>query len=152
MRRTLCKNPRFLCKNRKAASAVEMALILPLFFGVVLGIIEFGRAMMVSQLIVCAAREGARLAVIDGTTNAAVRQRARQFAADTLHIPTDSVAVAISITPGPGNPSPGNDVANATTGDMIDIYVAIPFDEVAFIAGDYLTGKTLHGEVSMRHE
>jgi len=45
--------------RRRGAAAVEMALVLPIFFTVVLGIIEFGRAMMVSQLMATSAREGA---------------------------------------------------------------------------------------------
>ena len=43
--------------DRRGAALVEMALVLPIFFGVVLGIVEFGRAMMVSQMVTNAARE-----------------------------------------------------------------------------------------------
>jgi Flp pilus assembly protein TadG len=45
---------------------VEMALVLPVFMMVLLGIVEFGRAMMVSQLLANASREGARLAIVEG--------------------------------------------------------------------------------------
>jgi Flp pilus assembly protein TadG len=36
---------------------VEMALVLPIFFTVLLGIVEFGRAMMIGQLITNSARD-----------------------------------------------------------------------------------------------
>ena len=42
-------------KLRKGAAAVEFALVMPLFFMLILGIIEFGRAIMVEQIITNAA-------------------------------------------------------------------------------------------------
>ena len=42
-------------KHRRGAALVETAMVLPMFFLVVLCIVEFGRAMMVSQLVTTAA-------------------------------------------------------------------------------------------------
>ncbi len=56
-------------QRRRGAALVEMAFVLPVFMMVTLGIVEFGRAMMVGQLVTNAAREGARLGIIDGNTN-----------------------------------------------------------------------------------
>ena len=47
-------------QDRRGAAVVEMALVLPIFFMVVLGIIEFGRAFMIGQLVTNAAREAVR--------------------------------------------------------------------------------------------
>ena len=52
--------------SRGGAAIVEVAMTLPIFFLVVFAIIEFGRAMMVSQLLTNAAREGARKAGYQG--------------------------------------------------------------------------------------
>ncbi|MCA9071736.1 MAG: pilus assembly protein, partial [Planctomycetaceae bacterium] len=65
--------------SREGTALVEMALVLPIFVAVTLGIVEFGRAMMVGQLVTNAAREGARLGIIDGSTNAEVRTSIEQF-------------------------------------------------------------------------
>lgn len=66
-------------QGRRGTALVEMALVLPIFIAVTLGIVEFGRAMMVGQLITNAAREGARLGIIDGSTNAEVVTSVQQF-------------------------------------------------------------------------
>src|SRR5690606_33312307 len=64
-------------KQRRGAALVEAALVLPVFVGVTLGIVEFGRAMMIGQLVTNAAREGARLAIIEGSTNSDVEASVR---------------------------------------------------------------------------
>lgn len=58
--------------RRRGAASVEMAIVLPLFIAIVFGIVEFGRALMVNQILVNAAREGTRRAVIPGATDAEV--------------------------------------------------------------------------------
>src|SRR5438046_2996127 len=70
---------------RRGVALVEMALVLPIFITVVLGIVEFGRAMMVSQLVTNAAREGARLSIIDGTTNTDVQSRITTFLQNAIN-------------------------------------------------------------------
>ena len=37
--------------DRRGAAVVEMAMVLPIFMMVVFGIVEFGRAMMVGQMV-----------------------------------------------------------------------------------------------------
>jgi Flp pilus assembly protein TadG len=59
-------------KTRSGVAAVEFALVVPIFLLLVFGIIEFGRALMVQQVLVNASREGARQAVLDGATSAEV--------------------------------------------------------------------------------
>ncbi len=44
--------------TRRGASAVEFALVAPTFFLLVLGIIAFGRMLMVQEVLVNAARRG----------------------------------------------------------------------------------------------
>ena len=51
-------------QDRRGTAMVEMALVLPIFLMLVLGIIEFGRAMMIANLVTNAAREGARVACV----------------------------------------------------------------------------------------
>ena len=46
-------------------SLTEFALLLPILMGIVIGIFEFGRAWNIDQVLTNAAREGARLAVIE---------------------------------------------------------------------------------------
>lgn len=137
---------------RRGAALVEMALVLPVFMMVLLGIIEFGRALWVANMVTNAAREATRMAVLDGSTNADVTQTAKDFLASTLSVGGTDVSVAIAITPADGNPNPAGECANANTRDLIDITITVPFDKVSLIPGDYLAGKNLVGRSAMRHE
>lgn len=139
-------------QDRRGTALVEMALVLPIFFAVVLGIVEFGRAMMVSQLVTNAAREGARIAVLDDSSNAEVTQFIKDFLEDSINASPDDVTVTITVTAAPGNPNPGNEVGNAEQRDQCTIRVEIPFNKVNYVPGKYLDGKKLVGESSMRHE
>ena len=60
---------------RRGASAVEMAFIAPVFLALVMGIIESSRLGMVCQLLTTAAREGSRVAVLNGMTQTDVQTR-----------------------------------------------------------------------------
>ena len=51
-------------RDELGQALVEMALILPILLMLLLGIFEFGRAWNTKQVITDAAREGARLAVV----------------------------------------------------------------------------------------
>jgi Flp pilus assembly protein TadG len=139
-------------RRRRGAALVEMALVLPIFMMVVLGIIEFGRALWVGNMVTNAAREGARSAVLDGSSNAAVRTEIQSFLTASLGIPSSAVTTTITITPATGNPNPGNECANAKARDLIAITVTVPFNSVSLIPGKYLAGKNLVGRSSMRHE
>ena len=65
----LKKSSRLRSRLRRGVAMAEFAIILPIFMLAVIGIIEFGRAVMVQQILVNAAREGARRAIIPGATN-----------------------------------------------------------------------------------
>ena len=49
---------------RRGAAVVEMALVLSILLGSLVGVFEYGRLVMIRQLLDNAAREGARLAVV----------------------------------------------------------------------------------------
>jgi Flp pilus assembly protein TadG len=61
---------------------VEFALLLPIMLLLVLGIIEFGRAFMVRQVLTNTAREGARVGVIPGSTVGEVQTAMTNYLAD----------------------------------------------------------------------
>lgn len=137
--------------NRKGAALVEMALVLPLFAMIVLGIVEFGRALMVGQLLTTAARDGTRLAVVDGSSNAEVIQAVKDFVQSTVGIDPNAIGVTVTVTPATGNP-PAADVADALPRDLCQVTVQIPFDQVSLTVSNYLDGKQLAGHCAMRHE
>lgn len=138
--------------ERRGTAMVEMALVLPIFFAVTLGIVEFGRAMMVGQLVTNAAREATRLAILDGTTNAEVQNWIQTFMLDSVNVNSGDLTITITVTPAPGNPDPGNQLSSAQPRDLCAVKIEVPFDKVSYVAGDYLNGKYLVGQSTMRHE
>ena len=65
--------------NERGTALLETALTLPLILLVSVGIFEFGRAYQIDQVITNAAREGARVAVLPGSTVDAVKSRVQAY-------------------------------------------------------------------------
>lgn len=139
--------------RRQGAALVEAALVLPIFFMVVLGIVEFGRAFMICQLLQNAAREGCRKAVTGAYTKAQVTADIKTDMTNGGVKNTNVLNITITVTPDTGNPAvANNEVANAATRDLINVVVQVPFSQVALIPGNYLGNKMLTGRSAMRHE
>ena len=68
-----------LTRNERGAALLETAITLPLILFISVAIFEFGRAYQTWQVLTNAAREGARVAVINGTTDDTVREAARTY-------------------------------------------------------------------------
>jgi Flp pilus assembly protein TadG len=66
-------------RSEKGAALIEAAITVPIILLISVGIFEFGRAYQTQQVLVNASREGARLAVIDGTTDDQVRARVNDY-------------------------------------------------------------------------
>ena len=71
-------------RNQRGAALLETAVTLPLILFVSVGIFEFGRAYQTWQIITNAAREGARMAVLPGTTDSGVRTRVQTYMTDGM--------------------------------------------------------------------
>jgi Flp pilus assembly protein TadG len=66
-------------RNQGGAALLEAAITIPIILLISVGIFEFGRAYQTWQVLTNAAREGARLAVINGSTDADVTTRVRNY-------------------------------------------------------------------------
>lgn len=139
-------------KQRRGAALVEAALVLPVFVGVTLGIVEFGRAMMIGQLVTNAAREGARLAIIEGSTNSDVEATVRNFLQQSAGASAANVGITITIAQATGNPNPGGSLESSHSKDVVTVRVEVPFSSVSFVKGSFLEGKKLVGQSTMLHE
>jgi Flp pilus assembly protein TadG len=69
-----------LRRDQRGAALLEMAFTLPVLLLISVGIFEFGRAFEVWQVLTNAAREGARVAVLPGISDAMVTARVQQYA------------------------------------------------------------------------
>ena len=66
-------------RRERGAALVEAAITVPIILLISVGIFEFGRAYQTWQVLTNAAREGARVAVIAGTTDAEVEVTVRRY-------------------------------------------------------------------------
>jgi Flp pilus assembly protein TadG len=128
-------------KRRRGAAAVEFAIVLPVFVILVFGMIEYGRMVMVQQVITNASREGARRAVLDGATASAVQTAVASYLTNASVNGANQAVV-----------SPAN-LATAASGDPITVTVSVPFSAVSWLPSPmYLGGKTLSATTTMRRE
>lgn len=66
-------------RNQRGAALLETAITIPLVLLVSVSIFEFGRAYQTWQVLTNAAREGARVAILAGTTDADVTGAVRNY-------------------------------------------------------------------------
>jgi hypothetical protein len=78
-------------RNQRGQALLETAITLPIILLVCVGIFEFGRAYQVQQVLTNAAREGARVAVLPGITDAVVTATVRSYLTSGGLVPIDPV-------------------------------------------------------------
>jgi Flp pilus assembly protein TadG len=117
---------------------LELALSLPLFLLLVLGIIEFGRAIMVHQMLTNGAREGARHAILPGATDAQVHQTIDNYMSNA----------GISGYSRTVSPS----ASTAASGTTISVTVSVPYSSVSWGVIRWLGSTNLSSRVVMRKE
>ena len=66
-------------KNQRGSALIETAFTIPIVLLVSVAVFEFGRAYQTWQVLTNAAREGARVAVIAGTTDQQVTNTVRNY-------------------------------------------------------------------------
>ncbi|MEX0793014.1 MAG: TadE family protein [Pirellulaceae bacterium] len=121
---------------------VEFAIVAPLFFLLIFGMIEYGRMVMVQQVITNASREGARRAVLEGAVTGDVVQAVEDFLNSGA---VSANAAEITITPDPP--------ASAGFGQPVAVSVSISFSDVSWLPSPmYLGGTTLEARTVMRRE
>ncbi len=114
-----------------------MAVVSPLLFAMLFGIIEFGWLFSVQNTLVNAAREGARLGILQGVGSDEVEARVVQY----LQPMNLDNKVTINVT-------------EATADDpFVTVVITVPREDVSLVGGFFgFVGGTLEGRASMRKE
>jgi Flp pilus assembly protein TadG len=129
--------------KRPGASAVEMALVTPLFLTLVLAMIEASRLGMVTQMVTTAAREGCRVAVLNGSTQTDVQNRINAVLSGS-GIPAGTVT--------PTCPSPYT-WTTAPGGTPITVSLSVPYNQVSWLkVAVFLKGATISVSATMSSE
>lgn len=122
---------------RRGVAAVELAVVLPLFLILLLGLWEVGRLVEVQQILTNGAREGARQASTGEKTVSQVKQTVIDYLG-RAGIPTTNVTVTVENLTNGARLEP----AIAEQLDQYRVTVAIPFNDVRWILLDQITGAT----------
>jgi Flp pilus assembly protein TadG len=128
-------------KRRRGAAVVEFALVAPVFILLVFGILEYGRVVMVQQVLANAAREGVRVGVLDGATGTSVATTVNDY----LHgagLPNATVTV---------DPT---DPGSAAIGDPVTVTAQLTFGQVTWLRSPiYIDpNQALQASAVMRYE
>jgi Flp pilus assembly protein TadG len=129
--------------TRRAASALEFAVVAPLFFLLIFGLVEFGRCLMVQHLLTNAARQGCRVAVIEGKTTADVTTTVNNLlSGQGINGATTTVQVNGATA----------DASTAGAGDQINVSVSIPAGATSWVPQAQFCLGTITGTYALRRE
>lgn len=121
------KKPRQVDCCRSGATMVEFAFGFLLFLVLVLGVMEFGRAVWIYTTVSYAAREGARFAVVHGETNPVTNDDGDDITSDQIEEVVKRNAIGLDRNKIVVSPSwtPDN-----SRGSIVEVEVSYPFETV----------------------
>ena len=125
--------------GRRAAAAVEFAVLAPFLFFLAMGALEVGRAIIVRQALTDAARKACRTGILPGKANADITADASNILTDN-NIPTSAVTITILVN------GTSADAGAAQQGDQISVKVSVPYSQVAWTPLFFFNGASIDSE------
>jgi Flp pilus assembly protein TadG len=152
--------------TRRGTTAVESALVLPIFLMFVLGLVELSRAVLIQHVLNSACRKAARFGSTEGSTTAAVKAKALQVLASAVDPNKVTVYVKSATSFDGGSPGtsasaleamPDAEVSNLEPRQLFMVRAKVKYKDVAMVnkipfLGNFLKNVTLDGQAFMRHE
>ncbi len=127
-------------RRRRGATVVEFAVVAPLLFLFIFAMLEFGRMVMVEQILTNAAREGARRGILEQSTRAEVET----IVSDYL---TGSSVCGATVTVSP------DQLRRVGFGQPVTVTVSVPYSQVSWLPTPWFLGGTnLTAQSVMRGE
>lgn len=125
---------------QRGSVAVELAVTAPLLILLLLGLVEFGRAMMALHALEESARAACRIAILDGTTS----ENVSQMVSASLQ-PSGISNYELTISPA--------DFANASKWEPVTVTVKARFDNLSWLpVPQFLGSKQLVGSCTLPRE
>lgn len=128
-------------KRRRGATVVEFAVVAPILFLLVFGIIEFGRYVMLHQIAITSTREGCRKAVLGSTTSdQQVETVVRNYLAAggvQSSVAIDPAKVTVDVTPSFDFDPTDPNSERPEPGTPITVDVQMSFAETSWLPGDF---------------
>jgi Flp pilus assembly protein TadG len=146
----------------RGATLVEFAIVLPIFFTFVFGVIEFGRLQLVSNMLQTACRTAARVGSTEDVTTAAATTRVEEILATVLNTQDLTVTVkdaGVFDSSGPYPQSAADysalsdiELNTADPRQLFLIRATVAYNDIALLPFSVLNGVELRGQAIMRHE
>jgi len=117
--------------KRRGAAAIEFAVVAPVLFLIIFGLIEFSRMVMMQQSVTEAAQLGCRKAALATTnTSTKVETAVREYLESVILNPAAANSARINISP--------SNLAYLTPGTQISVEVQVDFADVSWLPGNLL--------------
>lgn len=128
--------------RRSGLSAIEAALVLPIFFLLLFGLLEYGWMFLKSQQLNNAARNGVREGIVHGSTAADVTTRIDQL---MLEADLQDSGYSVVLTP--------NDPTTLAPGELLTVTITVDYSSVELIGVPLIpVPTTIGGTTSMARE
>jgi Flp pilus assembly protein TadG len=124
-------------RSRRAAVAVEFAIVLPFLMLLVLGMFEISRGIIVKEFLSDASQKGCRTGALPGKTNT-------DILIDVADIMKDSNTTGYSVTVLINGVA--GDVTDAKRFDQVSVRVSVPTSQVFWMTTFILTASTVESE------
>jgi hypothetical protein len=142
--------------NRRGAVAVEFAIVAPILLAILFGMIEFGRAFEMQNLLEVAAREGARFASMDRdgmldpgeSATDKLKEDVKNFLA-TNDVPKNSITVEVKDHENPTDDFDIDDPENDLK--LFEVHVSVNWSEVSLTPVPSGSDYPLTAEVVFRN-
>jgi Flp pilus assembly protein TadG len=133
-------------KSERGTALIEAALTIPLILLISVAIFEFGRAFETWQIMTNAAREGARVAVLSGSTETAVKTRVNDYLLIGLSAP-EVAKVTIDLTEETLNLNP--DGTATAAGSRVTVSYPFSFMVLNGVVQLVVSGSTLGTPITL---
>lgn len=126
----------------RGLAAVEAALLLPLVCLLLFGMIEYGWIFLKAEELNSAAREGARMAIVQGATSAEVIAKCDAMMTD-CGLGGSGYTLTLSPT----------DISSLSPGQALSVSITVPYSNIELIGmPSILVPTTIGGSTSMAKE
>jgi Flp pilus assembly protein TadG len=140
---TLAHQGQRLGRQRRGAAIVEFAVVVPVFFILVFGLVDIGRGFMVRALLANAARAGCRTGSLPSKANTDI-QATINTTLNGQGIYGTSTAITVN-----GN---SVDAATAQTGDQVSVTLSVPVGNISWLPGTYYLRGNLSSTFTLLRE
>ena len=150
------------CEHRRGTAAVETAVVLPVYLLLLFGVIEFGHAQLVTNLLNSAVRNGARIGSTEGTSTANVTARVNQTVGAV--VPTSKITVYVkdassfdsslapTVTDSAVEALPNLEVSSAEPRQLFLVRATVKYNDICLVPMPFLKNLTMDAQAFMRHE